>query len=687
MIFLSTVTTFAMMKITTTWACLLLLCAQSFAQSPSKNHVTDWLSVASKQTVSQKNVINVQRLGADPTGKTPSDKFVQMALSNSKQTGAIIYFPKGEYLLNESIELSSNQYLAGDGSGQTTLRFDLGGKGHLIYAQGNTFASWTDIKAEAWKDETTIVTSNEFLKPGDLVRIRVNDNDRITSSWASGTVGQMTTIKSVEKEKITLSDGLRLDLTKKDEAKLIKILPQKNIGVVNMRIIRLDATSSQTDNIHFEYTQNALVSGVHSDSCNFAHVNNMYSYENRIEASYFTNAFNHGNGGKAYGVVLSFTSSQCMVENNIFEKLRHSVLFQAGPNGNIVGYNYSHSAYWTGVFSPADFAGDVVMHGNYPFLNLIEGNIIQNLVIDNSHGINGPGNTFLRNRIQNAGIFMNCEPSTNDQVFIGNEITGTGTSSNGYIPFPRGLYSLCGTGHYQFGNNRNGKMVPEQVNELVTSYYHPHKPNYLAKSAFPAVGYPTEYNKNSIPALDRNSLKIKTVDYEFDFELGIQFKSLTAKKDGSTINITWTTNTVDECKQFDVYRVDKGHETRITKIDCDGVKTNHFRYSDYNFDPNADRLGYFISCIDDYGQTIKSDLINVAVNQSNVGITSNGKGEVYFNYLASKIRVYDLKGHLISSANINARRHTLSNTLPSGMYVVEITSDNQIARQNIAVFR
>ena len=170
--------------------------------------------------------------------------------------------------------------------------------------------------------------------------------------------------------------------------------------------------------------------------------------KNRVEGSYFTNAFNHGGGGKAYGVVLAFTSSQCMVENNIFKRLRHSILFQAGPNGNIVGYNYSHDAYWTGVFSPSDFSGDIVMHGNYPFLNLIEGNIIQNLVIDNSHGINGPGNVFLRNRIENAGIFMNCSPATDFQAFIGNEITGTGTSTNGLIPFPKGLYSLCGRGHY-----------------------------------------------------------------------------------------------------------------------------------------------------------------------------------------------------------------------------------------------
>lgn len=439
---------FVSMKITATTITMLLCYVLTFGQSIPKATSTDWQSLATHKEINQKNVINVKRLGADATGKTSSDKYVQLALNNSRQTGAIIYFPKGTYLLNEPIILTSNQYLAGDGSEQTNLKFNIGGKGHLISSTGNTFAQWSNILEDAVKEDQKIISKNEYLNKGDMVRIRITDATKTTSSWADGSIGQMTTVTNVQDGVIELADPLRLDLLKEDNPQIIKVNPQINVGLVNLKIIRLDVTASQTSNIHFEYTQNALVSGVHSDSCNYAHVNNVYAYKNRVEGSYFTNAFNHGGGGKAYGVVLAFTSSQCMVENNIFKRLRHSILFQAGPNGNIVGYNYSHDAYWTGVFSPSDFSGDIVMHGNYPFLNLIEGNIIQNLVIDNSHGINGPGNVFLRNRIENAGIFMNCSPATDFQAFIGNEITGTGTSTNGLIPFPKGLYSLCGRGHY-----------------------------------------------------------------------------------------------------------------------------------------------------------------------------------------------------------------------------------------------
>ena len=182
------------MKITTTAIAMLLCYAFSFGQSIPKAASANWQSLATHQNIVQKNVINIKRLGADITGETPCDKYVKLAVENSRQTGAIIYFPKGIYLLNESIELTSNQYLAGDGSTQTILKFDLGGSGHLIYARGNTFAKWTNLLQQAHKDEHTIVSKNEYLTAGDMVRIRITDatQERLLH-WADGSIGQMTT--------------------------------------------------------------------------------------------------------------------------------------------------------------------------------------------------------------------------------------------------------------------------------------------------------------------------------------------------------------------------------------------------------------------------------------------------------------------------------------------------------------
>ncbi len=41
---------------------------------------------------------------------------------------------------------------------------------------------------------------------------------------------------------------------------------------------------------------------------------------------------------EAYGTMLHFTTGECLIENNIFEHLRHSTIVQAGANGNVFGY-------------------------------------------------------------------------------------------------------------------------------------------------------------------------------------------------------------------------------------------------------------------------------------------------------------------------------------------------------------
>ena len=94
------------------------------------------------------------------------------------------------------------------------------------------------------------------------------------------------------------------------------------------------------------------IQGIESDKCNFAHIDAEYSSNLSISKNYFHDAHNYGSGGKAYGVILHFTSNECKIEDNIFNHLRHSMIVQAGANGNVFStYNYSIDPFWTGVFS------------------------------------------------------------------------------------------------------------------------------------------------------------------------------------------------------------------------------------------------------------------------------------------------------------------------------------------------
>lgn len=102
--------------------------------------------------------------------------------------------------------------------------------------------------------------------------------------------------------------------------------------------------------------------------------------------------------------MIQFTSNECLVQNNVFDYLRHAMILQAGANANVFAYNYSFNPFWTS--TPSNSAGDMVLHGNYPYLNLFEQNQGENIIIDNSHGPNGPFNTFLEIAHPLMGSFL-----------------------------------------------------------------------------------------------------------------------------------------------------------------------------------------------------------------------------------------------------------------------------------------
>ncbi|MCB0642162.1 MAG: T9SS type A sorting domain-containing protein, partial [Phaeodactylibacter sp.] len=172
---------------------------------------------------------------------------------------------------------------------------------------------------------------------------------------------------------------------------------------------------------------------------------------------------------------------ECLIENNVFKRLRHSMILQAGANGNVFSYNYSTDPYWTEVGLPPNSAGDIVLHGNFPYSNLFEGNIAQNIVLDDSHGEQGPYNTFFRNRAEGFGILMSAVVPTDKQNFIGNEVTGG-----------LGLFYLSGDNHFSYGNNVLGQILPNPITILDDTTYYSSAPEhfYLPGDEETPIGIP-----------------------------------------------------------------------------------------------------------------------------------------------------------------------------------------------------
>ena len=468
------------------------------------NRMYDWSSFGLKDTTTLNfNSIDLSNYGLYSSGLSPNDSLLLSIISNTSSgsaAGVILNFPAGTYLFNQTISLPGNIVLKGKGADSTILKFDLNGSGHSIEVSGSISSDTTAIIQDIYKDSSSIFVHNtsSFIS-GDWIRIIQNDGSLINNGWALNTVGQIVRISQVINNKLILSSKLRMNYNTSSQPYIKKIILKENTGIECLKIIREDVSTNQVSNLKFSRTANCWVSGIESDKCNFAHVDVEYSSNHSISKSYFHDAHNYGSGGKAYGVMLHFTSNECLVEDNIFNHLRHSMILQAGANGNVFSYNYSLDPFWTGVFFPSNSAGEIVLHGNWPYANLFEGNDVGNIVVDNSHNANGPHNTFLRNRARGYGIFFS-DTSSPGQHFIGNEITNDSLGA----PFNSLNYFIQGSNHLLFGNNYLGNIDPIGTDSLpILSYTYSSIPNFIPSNQWAGIGPPNNLNSVSIPAKDR----------------------------------------------------------------------------------------------------------------------------------------------------------------------------------------
>lgn len=473
-----------------------------YAQTLPSERSVDWTKSGLQNiTVTGFEQIDMEDFNVVGDGTTPNDSNLATALASVSAPGAIIIFPNGNFLFNTTIELPSNVIIKGQGATNTTFTMNLGGSGHSISIGGSANnAISTAITEAAIKDADFIMVDDaSAFSVGDWIQILKDDSSLVTSDWAANTVGQIVKIKSITGNQIELTSSLRLSLAISETPSIQKINQVENVGIECLKIVRQDSTvPNQSSNLFFQYAVNSWVSGVESENCTYSHVEARYSSNLYITKSYFHHGFEYGSGGRAYGVMLHHTTNECLVENNIFEHLRHSMIVQAGANGNVFAFNYSTDPFWDVSFPlTSDSAGDIVLHGNYVFSNLFEQNVAQNIVIDNSHGPNGEHNTFFRNRAEKFGIFFSADNSPNQNI-IGNDIT------NNSSPYNIVNYTILGAGHFLHGNNNKGTIDPVGTETLSdASYAYTSKPEFVPDAQWAAMGTPNSPGAVSIPAADR----------------------------------------------------------------------------------------------------------------------------------------------------------------------------------------
>lgn len=466
----------------------LLMSLQLHAQVLPEERAVDWSIAGLKNEISAPNVvIDFVDAGGVGDGEFVNNGVMESIIADHAGDTVQVNFPNGVFYFESTVHVPSNFILNGLGADSTLLEFDLGGTNtHMLRVAGSTsYAVNSAIIGSINKGETIVeVEEVDSFEVGDWVRIRDYDLDNVFSDWGEYNTGQILKIKEITGDEIEFESPLRRNYDAIDEPYIVRVNMKENVAIQNLKLKRLDAAGGSSSSINFFNAANCLVKCIESELTNYAHVRIDFSSNIEVRGSYFYDGHDYGGGGKAYGVVCQLTTGECLVQDNIFDHLRHSMLLQAGANGNVYGYNYSTNAYWEEF--PNNAAGDAVLHGNYVYANLFEGNIVQNIVIDHSHGINGPYNTFFRNRAELYGIFMNNSPASDSQNFIGNEIPNEG--------FLLGLYAFEGVDHFKYGNNHRGENKPEGTSDLLDESYYLDAalPYFEYYSSWPPIGYPNE---------------------------------------------------------------------------------------------------------------------------------------------------------------------------------------------------
>jgi Secretion system C-terminal sorting domain len=333
----------------------------------------------------------------------------------------------------------------GAGSDNTTLEF-VSFNSPCFKFSGKKEESFLNVTEDIHKGSKTIDAPGllTFTDPDGWIHLSQFESDSTTDTHHI--IGQITQVVNPSTGEIRHMASKKY--SKDDDLRVYNIKPLMNIGIENLKITRYGTLRlGDASNVDYNLAVNCWMKGVESFFTLENHVMVRYSSHIEISGCYFHDAVNVGEGGFGYGVDIQKSSTNCLVENNIFRKLRHAMLVQDGANANVFGYNYSRDQEWYcdryGIDICADGDGaDLCVHGDYAYSNLFESNWVTNIWLDAIHGWNGPFNTFLRNITEQRQYIMNFNAHYTN--FVGNEFSkGVKASYDGIPDWIEDLFGLA----------------------------------------------------------------------------------------------------------------------------------------------------------------------------------------------------------------------------------------------------
>ena len=438
---------------------------------------------------------------AEGDGITNDYYAFQSAINSLPTDGGIIYIPDGTYLLTSTLIINKGVILRGNGYNKTYLEFDLG-SAHIncIEITQKNCCQWIDILSGYSKGSREIILADtSSFTIGDFIEIKQDNDPELMytnpywkRSWSEDAVGQVFIIKDIISNTIKLNKEIYFNYSMDKNPKIRNKVFVEYAGIENLHIKRIDDGNGHT--IQIKNAAYININKIESEYTGKAHIClEEAAYRCEITENYFHLSHDYGNiDGCGYGVQVGKHSTDCLIENNIFINLRHSIVIHIGASGNVISYNYSSSP-----LLPRGQAGslcDISLHGHFTNNNLFESNVVTEIDISDYWGPCGPGNTFLRNKIQNEGLEI--LDHSHQQNIIGNVL------GNGWNIISVDLNVRDTILHGNFEKSELTWDSSIYSHDIPESYYLTEKPSFLRDKDWPIIGSNLP-DSGTLPAQDR----------------------------------------------------------------------------------------------------------------------------------------------------------------------------------------
>jgi hypothetical protein len=463
---------------------------------------------------------------------------ITAALDDASEDGiTMIYFPAGDYSFDNTINLKSNIVLMGEGEGITRFYFPIDQCSHCINITGNARTNELEIAVDIPKNGNEVTVLENLVENGygGFPWIQYGENLNPNSEHDGYSfLGQVSKITNYDSPtSITVKDEASKAYSTGYDLKVWKMNPIENVGIENLSIERQLAfgqdgqgkgrtiSINNAVNCWIRGVQLVRATGRHFTISHSAHIEISGCYANGAYHTHSDNSCGGGEDGFGYGIVLGESAVNCLIENNIFKGLRHSMLVGTGANTNVFTYNYSREA--RNVYPQELPYSDITLHGRYPYANLFEHNWVRFILADDTHGRNGPYNAFVRNMCEEDGSFRSIKLiNAPHSAVIGNRVNFDYYDTEpiiigGNTSISKDLYGklLSGDDTYEDGSNYTHLQVSTIDHGyhlgaywlLDFSYYYSERPYFDNNNccAFPALGPNCGAcgNPQYIPAKDR----------------------------------------------------------------------------------------------------------------------------------------------------------------------------------------